>query len=436
MSNDEGASSTKRTNPEGNGHIVKTVANSNNATAGTPTHLQETYTDSPKGAGLKKKKLPPGGGGMKVRRRLSVVGGAKMDGITHKMSGLGDENAASAAQQATAMTNATNALGGGGIGGCYHLSAELSKKGYAPYNPGKVNQDSVVNFEQEGFTFYGALDGHGEFGHKVSQYLVKEFEASMRACIAKGAFTTGPGEVAKRMSEQLLSDEAFLNSQRCSINTEFSGTTLTIGCLYKVDGQEHLTAVNAGDSRLIFGTVDAANNVGTMEVTIDHKPDLPSEMARITAVDPATGKPKGRVYKLNYPGVDPATIPARVWLYNEDIPGLAMSRSLGDMCAHRAGVSSTPEVFEVDVPGTVRYLCVASDGLWEFMSNEEVLDIIHKNVKVVPNPTSVDIQQVMLPSMQAANDRLKEISSELWMQEEQVVDDTSMVIALFNLPTM
>ena len=41
--------------------------------------------------------------------------------------------------------------------------------------------------------------------------------------------------------------------------------------------------------------------------------------------------------------------PARVWLAHADIPGLAMARSLGDKVAHSAGVSSEPEIFELQL---------------------------------------------------------------------------------------
>ena len=34
--------------------------------------------------------------------------------------------------------------------------------------------------------------------------------------------------------------------------------------------------------------------------------------------------------------------PARVWLKNENIPGLAMARSIGDLVAQQAGVISDP----------------------------------------------------------------------------------------------
>ena len=38
-----------------------------------------------------------------------------------------------------------------------------------------------------------------------------------------------------------------------------------------------------------------------------------------------------------------------MWLAHADIPGLAMARSLGDKVAHSAGVSSEPEIFELQL---------------------------------------------------------------------------------------
>ncbi len=60
-----------------------------------------------------------------------------------------------------------------------------------------------------------------------------------------------------------------------------------------------------------------------------------------------------------------------------DVPGLAMSRSLGDAVAHTAGVSSEPEFFEYDFNPNREdlILVMASDGLWEFLSDQEVMEI-------------------------------------------------------------
>ena len=57
----------------------------------------------------------------------------------------------------------------------------------------------------------------------------------------------------------------------------------------------------------------------------------------------------GRVFAIQYD--DGIEGPARVWLKNVDIPGIAMSRSLGDKVAHRAGCISTPDFTRFDLKG-------------------------------------------------------------------------------------
>ena len=56
---------------------------------------------------------------------------------------------------------------------------------------------------------------------------------------------------------------------------------------------------------------------------------------------------------------------------------LPRSRSLGDTVAHSAGVTSEPEfTFHTLNPETDVCLVVASDGLWEFMDDQTVIDMI------------------------------------------------------------
>lgn len=49
--------------------------------------------------------------------------------------------------------------------------AGFSKKGYAPYNPRKHNQDAIIMAEDAstGSLFLAVMDGHGEVGEKVAQ---------------------------------------------------------------------------------------------------------------------------------------------------------------------------------------------------------------------------------------------------------------------------
>lgn len=57
----------------------------------------------------------------------------------------------------------------------------------------------------------------------------------------------------------------------------------------------------------------------------DHKPDMKDERERIIQCN-------GRVETFKEANGDPIG-PARVWLKYENVPGLAMSRSIGDLVA-------------------------------------------------------------------------------------------------------
>ena len=146
------------------------------------------------------------------------------------------------------------------------------------------------------------------------------------------------------------------------IKTDFSGTTAVI-CIIRGN---KLTTLNVGDSRAILAS-EVENGFITTELTHDHKPDIPAEKERIL-------QSGGRVFAMEYE--DGFRAPARVWLADQDLPGLAMSRSLGDVVAHSVGVISTPEVEERVMTEDDRALVLATDGLWEFVKSEEAIQII------------------------------------------------------------
>jgi serine/threonine protein phosphatase PrpC len=189
-----------------------------------------------------------------------------------------------------------------------------------------------------------------------------------------------------------------------SIETDFSGSTFTAAVIRG----NMCTTANVGDSRSTIGYRNAAGGITAMPLTIDHKPDLPLEKARIEAKG-------GRVFAVEYDdGVDG---PPRVWLGHMDVPGLAMSRSLGDAVAHSAGVSSEPEFneYEFNAGHEDLILVMASDGLWEFMSDQEVMDIA-----------------VLTTEPRYAVDKLISEANERWMREEQVIDDTTVAVAFLG----
>ena len=53
-----------------------------------------------------------------------------------------------------------------------------------------------------------------------------------------------------------------------------------------------------------------------------------------------------------------------------------MSRSLGDLVAASVGVSPEPEVLSFDLQPDDKFIIIASDGVWEFLSNEDVMHLM------------------------------------------------------------
>ncbi len=53
-----------------------------------------------------------------------------------------------------------------------------------------------------------------------------------------------------------------------------------------------------------------------------------------------------------------------------------MTRSFGDEVAKRLGVTAEPEITEICFAEGDKFIIIGSDGVWEFMSNQEAVNIV------------------------------------------------------------
>lgn len=97
-----------------------------------------------------------------------------------------------------------------------------------------------------------------------------------------------------------------------------------------------------------------------------------------------------------------------------------MSRSIGDECAGSVGVIHDPEFLEMAIIQEDKFLVLGSDGIFEFLPNEEVVKI------VVPFWKVGDVKGACEKLLQEAQDR--------WVIEEEVIDDITCVIVFLNSP--
>merc|ERR1712032_1090161 len=104
--------------------------------------------------------------------------------------------------------------------------------------------------------------------------------------------------------------------------------------------------------------------------------------------------------------------------------GLNMSRALGDIVAHSAGVTEVPEVAKVDIRvakverGAINddlFLLICSDGVWEFLESQDACSL----VSAFPRAQCKE-----------AVEKLTETSIQKWLQDSdnEVVDDVTAVL--------
>ncbi|CAA2956939.1 probable phosphatase 2C 65 [Olea europaea subsp. europaea] len=150
-----------------------------------------------------------------------------------------------------------------------------------------------------------------------------------------------------------------------SIESYCSGTT-TVSILRK---GEHLIISNLGDSRAVLCTRDDKDQLISEQLTVDLKPNLPGEMERIKSC-------QGRVLAMDKePNV------YRIWMPDEDCPGLAMSRAFGDFCLKDFGLISTPDVTYRKLTQRDEFVILATDGIWDVLSNNEAVHIVASTKK-------------------------------------------------------
>jgi serine/threonine protein phosphatase PrpC len=141
----------------------------------------------------------------------------------------------------------------------------------------------------------------------------------------------------------------------------------------------------------------------------DHKPDDEEEAARITEWG-------GFIYHPPEPGLS-----SRVYLDPEHtVIGLAMARSIGDFAVKEVGVISTPEVKTFQLTPQDKFMILASDGVWEFITSQEAVDIVASNLE---------------NGCHAACEELIQVAATRWAEEEgDYRDDITASVVKFPLP--
>jgi len=283
-------------------------------------------------------------------------------------------------------------------------NASLSKKGKGlPEESEKINQDNLfkVKFENLNLSFYGVCDGHGDDGHLISKFISTSLPYFIYEELKKNNIYNNINSYISKIFENIFLQLNSLLINNKEINSAFSGTT----CISLLLCNNQIISCNLGDSRAIKGQL--INSKWSFELlSRDHKPNEPDEMKRI--------KENKGIIKPFIDENGEANGPDRIWLPNQTYPGIAMSRSFGDQIAAQIGVVAIPEILFFPYIEEDKFIVIASDGLWEYVSNQEVVDIIGKYYD--KNDCDNAIKE------------LYETAFERWRNNNIFVDDISIIL--------
>uniref|UniRef100_M4FGK2 protein-serine/threonine phosphatase n=1 Tax=Brassica campestris TaxID=3711 RepID=M4FGK2_BRACM len=259
----------------------------------------------------------------------------------------------------------------------------LSQRGYYPDSPDKENQDAYcIKTELQGnpnVHFFGVFDGHGVFGTQCSSF-VKERVVEMLS--EDPALLQDPEKAYKsaflRVNEELHESE---------IDDSMSGTTA-------------ITVLVVGDKIYVANTpfredeCERVKACGARVMTVDQVEGLKDPNIQTWANEESEGGD-----------------PPRLWVQNGMYPGTAFTRSVGDCTAEGIGVTAEPEVSIVHLSPNHLFFVVASDGIFEFLPSQAVVDMVGRYADPRDGCAAATAE-----------------SYKLWLEHENRTDDITIII--------
>ncbi len=208
----------------------------------------------------------------------------------------------------------------------------------------------------EDIAFMGVFDGHGPNGENVARFIAYNLSEEVLE-----QYNSGQSFPQSIETACLLLDDRMRRTKKLM---DEEGTVIGGTCCNAIwiKGKK-IYSCNVGDSRFIV-----AYNEKAVAITEDHKPHIGSERIRIYQAG-------GHVSDQRVNGV------------------LGVARSFGDYMfkqddkkeAHEQLVTCLPDVRTVDIDSSIDFMVLASDGIWDMMTNQETVDfIIERMHKTVP----------------------------------------------------
>lgn len=290
------------------------------------------------------------------------------------------------------------------------------------------------------YAFFGIYDGHG--GAEASIYAKEHL---MNTIVSQKMFwSENDDEVLKAIREGYIQTHYSMWREQDKWPKTSSGLPSTAGTTASIAfirrGKIYIGHV--GDSGIVLGYQKDKESSdvemcrwGATPLTEDHKPEAYAEKMRIMScggkVVTKSGVPR---VVWNRPRIGHKG-PVRRSTPIDEIPFLAVARSLGDLWSYNSAVnefvvSPNPDVSVIEIdPKKYRCLIFGTDGLWNVLSPKSAVEIVHaaemENIRIALEGG----RDWKNPSKLLVNEAL-----ERWSKSNMKADNTSVVIIMLDPP--
>lgn len=290
------------------------------------------------------------------------------------------------------------------------------------------------------YAYFGIFDGHG--GREAALFAKEHLMDHI--VDQKNFWSEDDDLVLKAIRDGFITTHMAMWKEVGKWPKTVSGLPSTSGTTSSVAFIRHgkMYIGHVGDSKIVVGYQDPGSKEWQpLSLTKDHKPESPKEKKRIYSVGGLVMNKAGveRVVwnrpRLGHKG------PIRRSTHFDQIPFLAVARSLGDLWSYNYlrrefVVSPEPDVsvFPLD-PKRDRCVILASDGLWNMVSTRDAVRLVQlteeENEHLIlegggPNGVGKPINN---PSK-----RLVDRALSLWYELRMRADNTSVVTVLVDPP--
>lgn len=303
-----------------------------------------------------------------------------------------------------------------------HGTAVINVKGKKSDKDKSIGQDMFsCTHLGNGWWLDLVADGHGAVGDSVADRVCRVLPHFMNSAECSSLLQQDKIDEAFQVAfEYTQKDVVDVLGPIHGNKLMFSGSTCI--CLLRQQGSMLLHIAWIGDSKAIMIKPD-----GTVVYrTFDHKPENKTERERIERMGCEI------VECLHDDGV----ILQKINVQGQGYPAISFTRSFGDQCVKELGVHAVPQVEHWDIAprkglfaslkdGDQKaegFVLLASDGIWEFMQEQEVGTFIGDAMKNGLSP------EALLPDLVAESQRR-------WREnEDDYCDDITCVMVTAKTP--